>query len=318
MFTIRPFQTSDAEYDAIAAVEKAVFPKNPETANDFKYIDQTRNPQLTYHRLVVELDRQIIAFAVYAQQSVSRRYHFYITVHPDFERRGVGTAVYNHILDAVKSFSTTPIILGTSCYEHKPQSIHFLQKRGFNQVMRWVISTLDVPTFDETPFAALAGQFTDQGIEITPLSKLKTGDANWQQKLYELNWLLTLDEPLPYLPQKPSFEQFVKREIENPNALHDAWFVARENGRYIGMTQLTKSDDPTTYKTGFTGVIRSYRRRGLATLLKVHAIRYANQSGIKTIRTGNEENNPMYTLNQKLGFKDLTANLAFEKKIAER
>ncbi|KAA3661011.1 MAG: GNAT family N-acetyltransferase [Chloroflexi bacterium] len=318
MFNIRPFQKNDAEYDAIAAVEKAVFPDNPETVEDFKYSDQTRNPNLMYHRLVVVHDGQIVGFAIYAQQSVSGRYHFYITVHPDFERRGVGTAVYNHILNAITPLTPAPEMLGTGCYEHKPQSIQFLQKREFKQVMRWVISTLDVATFDDTPFASLAAKIADQGIDIMPLSTLKTIDPTWQNQLYELDWLLTLDEPQPYLPKKPEFAQYVKREIENPNLLHDAWFVARENGRYVGMTQLTKSDDLTTYKTGFTGTVRSHRRRGLATLLKTNAIHYAKQSGIRTIRTGNEENNPMYALNLKLGFKDLTANLAFEKVIDGR
>lgn len=70
-----------------------------------------------------------------------------------------------------------------------------------------------------------------------------------------------------------------------------------------------------TMPTGLTGIVRSHCRRGLATLLKTHAIRYAKEQGIQSIRTGNEENNPMYTLNRKLGFQDLTANLAFEKEL---
>ena len=315
MFNIRPFQKNDIEYDAIAAVEKAVFPDNPETADDFKYSDQTRSSHLIYQRLVVENAGQIVAFAIYAQQSIAGRYHFYITVHPDFERQGVGTAVYNYILNTIKQLKPTPNTLATSCYEHKPQSITFLNKRGFKQVMRWVISTLAVQLFDDVKFEYLNEKIASQNIEVLPLSTLKTIDKNWQHELYELDWLLTLDEPQPYIPKKPEFEQYVKREIENPNILHDAWFVTRDNGRYVGMTQLTKSDDPTTLKTGFTGTVRTHRRKGLATLLKTHAIRYAKHKGFQTIRTGNEENNPMYALNLKLGFQDLTANLAFKKEI---
>ncbi len=313
MFTIRPFQPTDAEYDAIAAIEKAVFPDNAETAAEFKYADQIRHPNSVYQRLVVETEDQIGAFAIYAQRPEPDRYRFYITVHPAFEKRGIGTAVYNHTLAAITNLTALPFILETGTYEHKPQSVRFLKKRGFTQVMRWIVSTLDVSAFDEKPFSSLAAKITAQGIEIAPLSAIKSVDPNWQHELYELEWLLTQDEPLPYTPKKLPFEQYVKREIENPNVLHDAWFVARENGRYVGTTQLFTSDDPTTYKTGFTGVVRTHRRRGLATLLKLHAIRYARENGIQTIRTGNEENNPMYTLNQKLGFKDLTANIAFEK-----
>jgi len=50
-------------------------------------------------------------------------------------------------------------------------------------------------------------------------------------------------------------------------------------------------------------VLRSHRRRGLATALKVHAITWAQSLGAKTIATDNEQNNPMYQLNVRLGFK---------------
>ena len=180
--------------------------------------------------------------------------------------------------------------------------------------MRWIISTLDVPQFDVSQFAPLRQKIADDGIEIRPLPKQIKQDPHWQEALWELDWALTQDEPLPYEPQKLTLSEFIKKHIEGPAVIHNAWYVALENGRYVGMTQLERNEsDPTRYSTGFTGVVRSHRRRGLATALKTYAIEYAQQQGIQIIRTGNEENNPMYALNQQLGFTDLTANIAFEK-----
>lgn len=317
---IRPFKQEDAEYEAIFAVEKAVWPENPTTVAEYKYADKTHNPEHFKERVVVEQDGRIVAFAGYGNiwwTSDKDRYRFGITVHPNFERQGIGTAVYKHILKRCNEQTPPPRILESGTYQHKPQSIHFLESLGFHMVMRWIISTLDVPAFAVSQFTDLRQKITQQGIEIRPLPLQISLDPNWQEQLWELDWALTVDEPLPYEPQKLSLAEFVKKHIESPTILHDAWFVALENGRYVGMTQLERNEsDPTRYSTGFTGVLRSHRRRGLATVLKTYAIEYAQQQGIQIIRTGNEESNPMYVLNQKLGFTDLTANLAFEKHLS--
>ncbi|MCP4362401.1 MAG: GNAT family N-acetyltransferase [Chloroflexi bacterium] len=320
MENIRLFDPSEAEYEAIFAIEQAVWPENPTTVTEFKHADASKKPTEFKQRFVVERNGRLVAFAPVGQvtwASDDGRYRMNITVHPDFERQGIGTAVYEHILTILHQRTPKPLILESGTYQHKPQSIQFLKKRGFRQVMRWIISTLAVPNFDVNQFIALRQKIADQEIEIRSLSAQKPLDPNWQQNLWELDWALTLDEPLPYEPKKVPFADYVQKFIHEPGAVHEAWFVALADGRYVGMSQLMISEiDPTLMFTGFTGVIRSHRCRGLATVLKTVAIEYAQNKGIQLIRTGNEESNPMYTLNRKLGFTDLTATLAFEKAVA--
>lgn len=314
MFKIREFQPTKEEYDAITAIEAAIWEDNASSAKEFAYFDQTRDKAYRYERYVVEQAGQIMAFGHWRQQREDGRYRLRIFVHPEFERQGIGTAVYDHFINLIRQQTPAPTIIESGTYSHKPQSVRFLQKRGFSQVMRWVISLLDVQSFNIESFAGLEQKISDRGIEFISLPKLGERDANWQRAIYELDWEIAQDEPLPYAPQKPPFELYQKHEFENPNQILEAWFVAIDNGRYVGMTQLFRTDDPTLIKTGFTGTVRSHRRRGIATLLKAKAINYAKQSGVQALRTGNEENNPMLLLNKKLGFKELTANLAFEKK----
>ena len=64
---------------------------------------------------------------------------------------------------------------------------------------------------------------------------------------------------------------------------------------------------------GLTGVLRSHRRRGIATAVKLPTIDFARSVGARYISTDNEENNPMYQLNLKLGFRPMPAWLDFEK-----
>ena len=87
------------------------------------------------------------------------------------------------------------------------------------------------------------------------------------------------------------------------NKPYAAYIIAEtdEEG-FIGVSNLTAGVDNTLH-TGFTGVKRSWRRKGVATALKARAIAFARDYHTETILADNEENNPMYLLNLQLGFE---------------
>jgi hypothetical protein len=57
--------------------------------------------------------------------------------------------------------------------------------------------------------------------------------------------------------------------------------------------------------------VRPYRRRRIATALKLRTIDYAQRRGARTIETSNEEHNPMYQLNLRLGFRPRPAWVSY-------
>ena len=57
--------------------------------------------------------------------------------------------------------------------------------------------------------------------------------------------------------------------------------------------------------TGLTGVLPEYRRQGLCSAVKIHALWDLKKKGFKKVFTGNEENNPMFQINLLLGFKKI-------------
>jgi GNAT superfamily N-acetyltransferase len=76
----------------------------------------------------------------------------------------------------------------------------------------------------------------------------------------------------------------------------------------VGYTGLWLSEaHPAKVFTGLTGVVRSHRRKGIATALKVHGFSRAKEHGARWIETDNEEKNPMFELNMRLGFKPTPA-----------
>ena len=66
-------------------------------------------------------------------------------------------------------------------------------------------------------------------------------------------------------------------------------------------------------QTWITVIDRPYRRRGLATAMKVVGVEHALALGRPRIQTENEESNPMLDLNKQLGFKVTYQGLDFKK-----
>jgi GNAT superfamily N-acetyltransferase len=63
-----------------------------------------------------------------------------------------------------------------------------------------------------------------------------------------------------------------------------------------------------------TGTLREYRRRGLARLVKLAAIRWAAENGITALHTDNDSTNAdMLALNEHLGYRPTATGTTFAK-----
>ena len=320
MFTIRPFDYTDQNYCAIVAIQNQIFPDQPETVEWWKHRDRIRNPDYFYQAFLVESDDALVAYAHVMDTPWSYRpgkYAFGVTVHPDYERRGIGTLLYDHIMALLATRALPPTLLITNIREDKSAAIRFLTKRGFQQVMRSPISRLELATFDADRFAHVPDKVQATGITIYSMAELAQFDPDHREKIYELDWQCTLDEPLPDTPTKPPFDEYTKFFFDNPNFIPEACFIAVDGHEYVGMSNLFHNPAlPTEINTGFTAVLRTHRRRGIATALKLRAIAYAQQQGYHAIKTGNEENNPMLAINLTLGFVPQPAWLDWQKVLA--
>jgi RimJ/RimL family protein N-acetyltransferase len=83
----------------------------------------------------------------------------------------------------------------------------------------------------------------------------------------------------------------------------EGYFLALDNGQYVGLSTLWASQGVPDLYTGLTGTLRSHRRRGIALALKLSAIDYARSIGTPRIRTWNATGNEgMLAINEALGF----------------
>lgn len=316
---IRPFRDRDEDYGAVVAIENTIDPDTPSSVAAWKHWDRTRDAKYLFRRYVAELDGRIVAAVSYGHTAWMHqpgKYFVRISVTPAWQRRGIGSTLYDFAVHEQLA-ERHPKKLVSFTREDRRGSIRFLRSRGFRQVMRTPVSRLDSASFDHGRFEAKVNRVLESGITIRTLRQLREDDPDWKRKVYELEWECLQDVPSTDPFTKRSLEQFERSTLGSPNLLPDAWFVAVDGTEYVGLSVLWRNlATDKLLETGLTGVIRSHRRRGIATALKVSAIRYAQEHGNATIETDNEENNPMFQLNLQLGFVPQPAYLDFEKKVA--
>jgi mycothiol synthase len=302
---IRPFDWSDTDYKSLIDINNVLFPDELGLPELLKHEDNARDQNYMLERVVAEVDGKPVATASFGESMwtpMPNKFWLYIQVHPDFQRQGIGTAVYDHIIDFLAE--KQPKILDSWTREDKTEAVAFLTRRGYAQVMRGQNSRITLAEFDPAGFADVVERVRESGIRIVPLSTLKEEDPEWREKLYELDWVISQDVPEVDEIKKRTFEVFCRQTFDKPTFFPEGFFVALDGDDYVGLSMLELNlADPTKLQTDLTGVIRSHRRRGLATALKVHALSKAKTTGAQFVDTDNEEKNPMYTLNVKLGFK---------------
>lgn len=316
---IRRFTYADADYAAQAALLKAINPTSLMTVAKLKFWDDWWDQQYRRVKFLVESAGQPVALGHYEEWIwwyEPGRYYVSLEVHPDMRRQGIGSALYDHLMRALAAEDPQGSIFMTKCGEDQPETVRFLTQRGFQETGRELFSELDVATFDPQRLVAAKERMHQQGITILAYPALAAADPQCQRKCYALQGESMTGMPAGGERTRQSFEQFVQQIFESMAFIPEAFFVALDQGRYVGMSNLTnENDDPTRLLTDYTGVLPSYRRRGIATALKLHCLAYAEANGVKTITTSNDATNPMYQLNLDLGFKPKPAQLYFELRL---
>ncbi len=311
---IRDF--TDADYEAWSALHNEVFPDYVESADERRRNDRLREPHHKLRRWVGEEAGQLVGTGSYHQETWGYHPHKFfveVVVAPGTRRRGLGAALYDTVQAALAEHE--PILLRGMYREDWAESARFAAARGYGLGMRVEESVCDIASFDPGVYAADLARAEAQGIAIRSLPELE-GQPDFEAKLYALVQQLLSDMPRHEPHVAPPFELWRERILKSPRFLPELNLIALDGDRFVGFSNFWRSTIPGRVGTGLSGVIAEYRRRGLATALKVRALGAAKAAGYRETRTWNAaENAGMLGINRRLGFKPLPAWLEMEKPV---
>ncbi|MEI6510307.1 MAG: GNAT family N-acetyltransferase [bacterium] len=313
---IRPFRQSDA--DGVVVVANASWPDHPISGEELLFQDSHQDPKCFFGRWVVEREGRVIAFADLCQLVIMYHPHKYVydvQVLPNCRRQGIGSFLHELLMGILGEREA----LSARAWTHSThtEALDFLQHRGFLEDMRSWDSTLEVENFDFAPYQGLTEKLEAEGFLIRSFRQLEE-DPLRNRKLCDLENEVVQDIPFPEKATPYSPELF-ESWLQDPALLPDGYLLMVQGDRYVGLSNLwTVSGQPRHLRQGLTGVRRDLRHKGIALALKLAGIHYCQTYGATCITTSNEiHNQPMLSLNEKLGFIKQAAWISLKKVLRE-
>lgn len=167
--------------------------------------------------------------------------------------------------------------------------------------VNWVRLELDLKTY-KAPI--LIPTVPVSKIQLATLAELGDSEAA-RRRLFELNSECSAD--IPGRGPFHTWDEYCRLRLDVP------WFDAQnislaiDGEAWIGLAGFSVHPRPEGgyLFSEMTGVVRQWRRQGLATALKAHNLELASRNGLRMIRTVHHPGNlAMIALNRELGFVD--------------
>jgi len=298
---------------AILDTGRPWYPETPEDHWEFRRLHECM-PQLD--AVAEDAGGTVVGWVSVSQnrnEFVPGKHHVDIAVAPQWRRRGIGQALLDRAEEVVRSLEGTGMIAWVD--RQDPAWTAWAQARGFacTQALSDVVLDPSVAVIPED--AAIDAAARNAGIRIATIAELDPVDPEARRKFHALSEEVKHDIPSPDPLPPVAYEDFLKR-FDSPLRIPEAQFVALRGDDWIGMTTLWRRGADAVLQTGITAVVRGERGKGIATLLKWHAVRYARSTGAPHILTDNaEENAPMRAINSRLGFTPLPGTWRMERSL---
>jgi GNAT superfamily N-acetyltransferase len=233
---VRIREAQEADEPRIVEIGNAIYPEYRETREGLCY-DLARLREGGYVSVLSVAEEpggEIVGHSHFHHmpgQFDPARFRVGVYVDPAWRRRGAGSALHDHMVEAVAARGGRH--LESSARETMAESVAFLVRRGYRETMRTWETRLDVARFDPAPFAWYPLRVCEHGVGITTLADEMKRDPDALRHAHARHdaALADIPSPIPYTPVP--FEQFVRTDVESPPALLDAHFTieyARAHG----------------------------------------------------------------------------------------
>ena len=322
MISIKKFNETDDEFRNIARIDNLVNHDSIHHPDDDKNDWDLRDKSLIRDRLLLYKEDNLIGVLYYSQGRDENNKTTFFTLHldPDYNRKGYRKLLYNELILRIKKFSSNKLL--TSVYDHPnyEECQKLLVKEGFKLVQTNREYSCDIQSVDTKKYYPLIQKLESEGIHFYDSKEEMLDWPDHYKKLEELEWIYGQDFPIPdgISHTRIPFKHWLKLCHDFYNRYYGIDIIAVKNNQYIGATAIEVYPKAEPHKgwTSNLGVLKEYRRKGIATALKIKAIEGLLKKGVTEVRTDNEESNPMYKINVALGFKPVPFSLEYMKELS--
>ena len=149
------------------------------------------------------------------------------------------------------------------------------------------------------------------GVVITTVAEL--GGVAFLPRLHVVEQATATDIPRSVEHVPEPYESWLVW-MQPPDVLLDRIWVAMVDGQPVGYSFLAYR--PSLVETGYTGVLREHRGKGLARALKLETLFQAIGLGVTSVETDNDsENAPILHINEELGYQSIPGRLEFHRRL---
>lgn len=302
---IRRSDGSTADYDTVQRLSETAQSDYPVSVEELRSRDTSRRAAgLVAERLIAETDGRAVGHLGYGHLVSAADGDVFsvgLDVDPNEWGKGIGRALHEAMLAAAAQAEVTRVLAFVD--ERQRRGMEFSTAAGYREVGRAWESTINPQGFEVGPLQPIVDRVRSDGLALIPLADLKAASPNWIDRLYHLYDDLEKDMPFPIEERPSPFTVFRSEVIDSDLAIPEAFFIALEGDEWVGLTEFRRvKSEPNWLTQELTGVVRSHRRRGIATALKVVGLQWARTHGFRRVRTFNDSRNTgMLAVNAKLG-----------------
>jgi GNAT superfamily N-acetyltransferase len=219
----------------------------------------------------------------------------WVCVEPGSRRRGIGSALLEAGLEHLSGQS-----VHTLNTEAEPGSVAFAERFGFVRTRSEQLWEIDPVEADLSELPALERAKADEGFRVVPLREL----LHRPRELHELYVAAEHDIPTDYPRGELSFPEWERETLAKPLLDADGSMNVLDGERPVAFAWLLVDREGARAEHELTGTLPGYRGRGLARLAKLAALRWASDTGVHTLLTGNDADNAaMLAINRRLGYR---------------
>jgi RimJ/RimL family protein N-acetyltransferase len=310
----------EADYQCKSEVQRRLYPDNPVSPDEFRLRDRLLGDPRIFHLGLVAEDRLSGSVAGFGSLYNSpwnfdpAKYSIELMVDPSHQGRGLGREFFRILEDAALRRNAT--LVWASVRAEDASSVRFFERSGFVERRRSWALRLDLSGESADPRERLP---LPEEVLVTSIAEEGADRLEVRDRLFRLRNESGKDTPSMGSPSGYTFEQFLDATFRHRAFLPEATLVARVGDRYVSVTSLeTVQGESDTLHVGYTGTLREFRGKGVATELKHRAIEYAKAHGFRYMTTDNDSLNlPIVRVNRALGFRIERTTIRGEKLLKE-